>query len=350
MASTFSFSRSVLTWFDRAGRKHLPWQQNITPYRVWLSEIMLQQTQVNTVIPYFERFTAQFPDIFSLAAAEQDTVLALWTGLGYYSRARNLHRTAKIICAEHNGIFPDTVAALSTLPGIGRSTAAAIVSIAYQKPAAILDGNVKRVLARFHAVSGWTGDTATAKQLWHYAEQHTPKKRAGDYTQAMMDLGATLCTRSKPQCTRCPLHKACAAYREDTVALYPGKKNAKTLPTKSVAMFMLRNRNQEILLQQRAPTGLWGGLWCLPEFSADADITQACQTLCQKKPRRTEIWPSWKHSFSHYHLDITPVLIEVDSTANAVTEPNARWIKISDAQTFGMPAPAVRLLAQLSAC
>lgn len=205
MASTFHFSKAVLAWFDRAGRKHLPWQHNITPYRVWLSEIMLQQTQVSTVIPYFEKFVAQFPDITTLAAAKQDDVLALWTGLGYYSRARNLHRTAKIICEKHSGIFPDTVDALSELPGIGRSTAAAIVSIAYQKRAAILDGNVKRVLTRFHAIPGWHGESATQKKLWHYAEAHTPKKRTGDYTQAMMDLGATVCTRSKPRCTLCPL-------------------------------------------------------------------------------------------------------------------------------------------------
>jgi len=350
VASTFQFSKAVLAWFDHAGRKHLPWQQNITPYRVWLSEIMLQQTQVSTVIPYFEKFVTQYPDIQLLARAEQDDVLALWTGLGYYSRARNLHRTAKIICEQHHGIFPDTVDALSDLPGIGRSTAAAIVSIAYQKHAAILDGNVKRVLARFYTVSGWPGDLSTQKKLWQHAEAHTPKQRTGDYTQAMMDLGATVCTRSKPRCTQCPLQQQCVAHREDSIALYPEKKPKKTLPIKPINMLMIRNTAGEVLLQQRAPTGLWGGLWCLPEVSAENNILDACRTLCAHAPHSTETWSSWKHSFSHFHLDITPILLSVNARDTKIAEPNLRWINPVNAATLGMPAPTVKLLAQLAAC
>lgn len=350
MASTFHFAKAVLAWFDRAGRKHLPWQHNITPYRVWLSEIMLQQTQVNTVVPYFEKFVTRFPNVDALAAAKQDDVLALWTGLGYYSRARNLHRTAQIICKQHNSIFPDTVEVLSQLPGIGRSTAGAIVSIAYKKHAAILDGNVKRVLARFYAISGWSGASATQKSLWHHAEKLTPKTRTGDYTQAMMDLGATVCTRSKPRCTQCPLQTHCVAYRDNSVTQYPEKKSKKALPTRTVNMLMIRNCAGEVLLQQRAPTGLWGSLWCLPEISSEKDIGDSCKDLCEQQPQKIEIWPSWKHSFSHFHLDITPVLIDVNTRAPKITEPNQQWIAPKQASALGMPAPAVKLLAQLAAC
>src|SRR5690606_6541720 len=208
------FAQRVLVWFDQHGRKHLPWQQGITPYRVWLSEIMLQQTQVATVIPYFERFIARFPDVQSLAAAPIDDVLHLWTGLGYYARARNLHRCAQTIVRDYGGEFPASVAALSELPGIGRSTAGALASIAHQQRAAILDGNVKRVLARHHAIDGWPGTTQTLSQLWQFAEQHTPDKRSDHYTQAMMDLGATVCTRSKPACDHCPVADSCIAYAQ----------------------------------------------------------------------------------------------------------------------------------------
>lgn len=349
MTSTFHFSRSVLAWFDRAGRKHLPWQQHITPYRVWLSEIMLQQTQVATVIPYFNKFIAQFPDVHSLATAPVDDVLALWTGLGYYSRARNLHRAAQILHAEHRGIFPDSIDALSALPGIGRSTAAAIISIAYQQPAAILDGNVKRVLARFHAISGWPGESAVAKKLWQYAEQHTPHKRCGDYTQAMMDLGATVCTRSKPKCTLCPLQKACVAYRENTVTQYPGRKPSKTLPTRSVQMLMIRDSSGAVLLQQRPTTGLWGGLWCLPEISLEQNAVDYCLHRNIKNVQPVDTWPSWRHSFSHYHLDITPVLL-TGKPAAGIAQPNEQWVHPSQLGALGVPAPVVRLLTQLAAC
>lgn len=348
MPRVFSFSAAVLEWFDRSGRKHLPWQQGITPYRVWLSEIMLQQTQVSTVIPYFEKFICRFPDVASLASAPIDDVLALWTGLGYYSRARNLHRTAQIISNTHHCQFPDNIESLMELPGIGRSTAAAITSIAYNKKAAILDGNVKRVLARFYAVAGWTGDNAVAKVLWQHAENNTPDKRAGDYTQAMMDIGATVCTRSKPRCDACPLRVQCAAYWQDSISLYPGRKAKKTLPVKAVQMLMIRNPAGEILLQQRPPTGLWGGLWCLPEIATTDDVANSCTALCQQKPVTQEIWPSWRHSFSHYHLDITPVLVDILKAPMKIAAPGWRWVNPSQPQGLGLPSPLVRLLAQLA--
>lgn len=343
-----NFSLSVLRWFNRAGRKHLPWQQHISAYRVWISEIMLQQTQVATVIPYFTTFMKTFPTVEALAAAPLDQVLSLWTGLGYYSRARNLHRAAQVIAQQHAGQFPDSVEALCLLPGIGRSTAGAIASIAFGVPAAILDGNVKRVLARFHAVDGWPGDLAIAKQLWQHAEEHVPKKRAGDYTQAMMDLGATVCTRSKPRCEACPLRKQCAAYWENAVSAFPGKKNSKPLPVKSVQMLMIRNPQGEILLQQRPPSGLWGGLWCLPEIAADDDAAMTCKKMCKQTTRRTEIWPSWRHSFSHFHLDITPVLIDIARTSTAIAEPTTRWVHPAAQHGIGFAAPIKKLLDQLA--
>ncbi len=347
--AAFRFSSAVLRWFDREGRKHLPWQQDITPYRVWVSEIMLQQTQVATVIPYFKRFIKQFPTVKKLAAAEQDDVLSLWTGLGYYSRARNLHRAAQIIVDDFSGNFPLGVEALSQLPGIGRSTAGAIASIAQGQRAAILDGNVKRVLARFHAVAGWPGEPAVAKTLWQYAEQHVPQKRVGDYTQAMMDIGATVCTRSKPRCEACPLRSQCAAYWQDAVAQYPGRKLSKVLPVKSVQMLMIRNSRGEVLLQQRPPVGLWGGLWCFPEIPPESDAGEYVAALCGQKARRSEIWPGWRHSFSHYHLDIVPVLLTVSRTPRQISEPGAQWLHPANTTHLGLATPVQRLLAQLAA-
>jgi len=344
---TTTFSQSVLKWFDKHGRKHLPWQQNITPYRVWLSEIMLQQTQVATVIPYFERFTKKFPTVQRLAAAPIDEVLHLWTGLGYYARARNLHRCAQTVVTQYGGEFPDTVAELSDLTGIGRSTAGAIVSIAFQKRAAILDGNVKRVLARYHAVDGWPGQTDTLNQLWDIAETYTPKKRNNDYTQAMMDLGATVCTRSKPKCDLCPLQSGCIAYAQGEQTRYPGKKPKKELPEKSVQLLMLRNASGEILLQQRPSQGIWGGLWSFPELSLDADAHIHAQDHFGKVIN-SEIWNSYRHTFSHYHLDITPVLIQLGKTAQGVASGGHHWYSLHQPEALGLAAPVKKLLDKLS--
>lgn len=342
------FAHKVLNWFDQHGRKHLPWQQGITPYRVWLSEIMLQQTQVATVIPYFEKFIARFPTVESLAAAPIDDVLYLWTGLGYYARARNLHRCAQTIARDFGGEFPDTVAALSELTGIGRSTAGAIVSIAHQKPAAILDGNVKRVLARHYAVEGWPGETATLRKLWDYAEQHTPTQRSNHYTQAMMDLGATVCTRSKPACQRCPLATTCRAFLQQNVNAYPGKKPRKTLPVKSVQLLMMRNPAGDIYLHQRPPQGIWGGLWSFPEIASDVDV----HTYVEDKfsPVIThEVWDSYRHTFSHYHLDITPVLLQLNKSVPRVAEgQESIWYNLHKPESLGLAAPVKKLLEKLA--
>ncbi|HEY7772605.1 MAG TPA: A/G-specific adenine glycosylase [Marinagarivorans sp.] len=359
-----SFVKRVLAWYADHGRKHLPWQQDITPYKVWLSEIMLQQTQVDTVIPYFERFISHYPTVSSLAQAPIDHVLHLWTGLGYYARARNLHKAAKAVCDNFGGEFPSTVDELVTLPGIGRSTAGAISSLAFKKPAAILDGNVKRVLARHYAVEGWPGQTATANQLWDIAEALTPKGASPQdnraYTQVMMDLGATLCTRSKPKCGECPVAKTCLAHQFGTWAEYPGKKPKKVLPVKHTYMLLLQH-NGATLLEERPSSGIWGGLWSLPEF-AELD---ALNTLIKKR------WPKLKtldkpivhntlrHTFSHYHLDITPVTQQA-SDRQAVSEPKGKyateleprpelWYNPSSPTSIGLAAPVKKLLAKLKA-
>ena len=259
---------------------------------------MLQQTQVDTVIPYFERFMTRFEDVQPLAAAPIDEVLHLWTGLGYYARARNLHRCAQTVVEQYNGQFPQDVNLLAQLPGIGRSTAAAITSIAYEQPTAILDGNVKRVLARHAAIAGWPGQNKVAEQLWHIAEQHMPQKRCRDYTQAIMDLGATVCKRSRPQCALCPVAADCIALAQDNMTDYPGKKPKKDKPFKSAFLLMIQAPNGDILLEQRPPQGIWGGLWCLPELNTDADPNAYICTH-YGPAASAEHWLSWRHTFSH---------------------------------------------------
>ena len=343
-----NFSARLLSWFDQHGRHDLPWQHDTTPYRVWVSEIMLQQTQVKTVIPYFERFMAAFPDVEHLAAAAEDEVLHLWTGLGYYARARNLHRAAKQVCDQLGGEFPADVDGLMALPGIGRSTAGAIVSIAYQSRATILDGNVKRVLARYHAVAGWPGKTAVHNQFWDIAEQYTPHQRCADYTQAIMDLGATLCTRSAPQCERCPLALDCAAHRVSRETEYPGKKPRKALPVRRTRFLMLRDQEGHLWLEKRPSQGIWGGLWCFPE-GQDLDATDWCVDTTSLSPVQVECWPEFRHTFSHYHLDITPILVQLDKASARVMEADRQlWYNVRQPPQIGLAAPVAQLLAQLA--
>lgn len=343
-----SFSQQVLTWFDSHGRKDLPWQKNISAYSVWISEIMLQQTQVATVIPYFERFMLRFPDVSALAKAPIDDVLHHWTGLGYYARARNLHKAAIAICSEHNGVFPsdfDTVLALS---GIGRSTAGAILSIAEKQPFAILDGNVKRVLARYFAVEGWPGNNAVANQLWEFAESVLPESRNNDYTQAMMDLGATLCTRSKPHCDECPLQHGCIAYAQGNQTLYPGKKPKKTIPVRSVTMLIPFYRGS-VMMSQRPMTGIWGGLWAFEEISnsSEAEINSWASTRFKSKPE-LEMLETFRHTFSHFHLDITPALLFLPEIAqHSVQENNAQWFDVNEPVTVGISAPTKLILESI---
>lgn len=307
---------------------------------------MLQQTQVTTVIPYFERFTAAYPKVDDLAAAPLDDVLHLWTGLGYYARARNLHKTAGIVATAYGGDFPGDVDTLSELPGIGRSTAGAIVSIAFGKRATILDGNVKRVLARHRAIPGWPGQTAIHNALWEVAESFTPKKRFGPYTQAIMDLGATLCTRSRPDCNACPVAGDCIAARENTQSLYPGRKPKKTLPVKERFWLVITNKNNEVLLENRPPSGLWGGLWSFPEFEDEDELREWCHQL-GGDPHSTQYLATRRHTFSHFHLDYTPVVANW-SGAQSVKENATRWLRADRLGGHGTPAPVKALLEELA--
>ncbi|MCK4743393.1 MAG: A/G-specific adenine glycosylase [Sulfuriflexus sp.] len=342
------FSNALLRWHDAHGRHDLPWQKNKTAYRVWVSEIMLQQTQVATVIPYYQRFMEKFPNITSLADAELDEVLHLWTGLGYYARARNLHRTAITVLTEYTGKFPTNLDEVIALPGIGRSTASAILALSDDQHLAILDGNVKRVLTRFFAVNGWPGIKSVEQQLWQHAETLTPKKRTAQYTQAIMDFGATICTRSKPQCTDCPLKKSCLALSQESVANYPASKPKKTIPVRNTLMLLLRNADNKILLQQRPPTGIWGGLWSLPE--ADCQTNNKMISTWSKKNlslqlKDIHIAKPVRHTFSHFHLDITPVYASVMNEMPTVMEqPESVWYNTRKPDARGFAAPVKKLL------
>lgn len=342
--NAIDFQQKLLAWFDVCGRKDLPWQRNITPYRIWLSEIMLQQTQVITVIAYFEAFTKKFPTVDALAHAPVDEVLGLWSGLGYYARARNLHKSAQLIAAQ--GYFPNTLEALVALPGIGLSTAGAIMSIAFQKRQPILDGNVKRVLTRFNAISGWPGEAEVNKTLWAVSADFTPTDRVADYTQAIMDLGATLCTRSKPQCAHCPVNTACLARLTDTVAVLPTAKVSKKIPVKHVTLLLLHNAAGHVFLEKRPSLGIWGGLWSVPEFSCSQSAHDWC-VINNMSIVKQHALTTKRHTFSHYHLDYTPVLMCVDDVDNCVmdTEQNL-WCTVEHTRSLGLAAPIKRLLQQ----
>ncbi|HET9692823.1 MAG TPA: A/G-specific adenine glycosylase, partial [Steroidobacteraceae bacterium] len=301
------FAPALLHWYEREGRKDLPWQRNRTPYRVWISEIMLQQTQVATVAGYYERFVARFPDVRQLAAAPLDEVLHLWSGLGYYARARNLHRAAQAIVQRHGGEFPATLEAVLALPGIGRSTAGAILALARGERHAILDGNVKRVLARYFAVEGYPGDPAVAKQLWALAEACTPADRADAYTQGIMDLGATICTRANPACLLCPVHAGCVARATNRQHALPASRPHRLRPRRE-AWLVLARRGSKMLLEKRPPTGVWGGLWGFPEFPTRAHALQWCsEHLASPSGARTG--DALHHAFSHFDYEMKPILV-----------------------------------------
>ncbi|MDZ7685253.1 MAG: A/G-specific adenine glycosylase [Gammaproteobacteria bacterium] len=346
---TPEFSQRLLDWFDHHGRKTLPWQQAVSPYRVWVSEIMLQQTQVTTVIPYFERFMERFPTVESLAEANEDEVLHLWTGLGYYARARNLHKAARIIAGEWQGSFPTHLDDLEALPGIGRSTAGAIVSIAGGGRAPILDGNVKRVLSRCFGIEGWPGQSAVATELWEKAEALTPHERVAAYTQAIMDLGATVCVRSSPKCAACPFEDVCIARRDGRIAELPGKKPKKELPVRQTAMLIVHNEQGEVLLLRRPGEGLWGGLWNFPECAPteiDAGIDAIGQLPIIREVHQIQRLGEFRNTFTHFHLDITPVHIIVTS-ADAINEPGQCWYSPNSPPELGLTRPVVRLLKSL---
>jgi A/G-specific adenine glycosylase len=346
------FAAALLAWFDRHGRHDLPWQAPLADgrrdaYRVWLSEIMLQQTQVATVTGYFERFVAALPTLPALAAAPEDQVLALWSGLGYYRRARFLHHSAQLCVERHGGELPRDFDQLAALPGIGRSTAGAILAQAHGLRFAILDGNVKRVLARWHGIRGYPGQSAVERQLWQHAETHTPAARVADYTQAIMDLGATVCTRAKPRCDTCPLAPDCIARRDGLTAELPTRKSGKALPSRATLMLLLRDAHGRVLMERRGPQGVWAGLWSLPE-AADVD---AAWRLAQRHARVDDArpLPAFTHVFSHYRLAIEPLLFDGATAAAGVGDhPDLRWCSVDELAGLGLPAPVRQLLHKIN--
>jgi len=338
------FAARVLRWFDTHGRKDLPWQKEVDPYRVWVSEIMLQQTQVQTVLPYYSRFMDAFPDVGSLADATLDAVLQHWSGLGYYARARNMHRAAQTVRDQFHGVFPTEFDAVVALPGVGRSTAGAILALALGQRHAILDGNVKRVLARHAAIAGWPGKSAVTHALWALAEARTPEQRVADYTQAIMDLGATLCTRSKPDCSACPVADDCQARLTESIADFPGRKPRQSKPLRTTTMVMAIS-NDSVYLERRPPAGIWGGLWSLPEVESVADW---CWQKLQLLPEVTEQRAILRHSFSHYDLDIQPVVVRVAAGSRTVADnPDATWHVLDHEPPGGLAAPVQQLLNTL---
>lgn len=343
-----SFALRIVRWQRRHGRNDLPWQAesggSSAPYRVWLSEIMLQQTQVATVIPYFERFISRFPDMKSLAAADENDVLALWSGLGYYSRARNLHAAARALVERHGGRFPADPETLIQLPGIGRSTAAAIAALAFGRRAAILDGNVKRVLARHGGVAGWAGDKRVEAALWQLAESRLPARDIEAYTQGMMDLGALVCTRRQPDCPACPVREDCIAHTQNRTAELPTPRPRKCLPVRDVQMLLLLDRG-ELLLEKRPPRGIWGGLWSLPELAPDADPIRHCRDRLGFTPHAQQSLPRLSHNFTHFRLHIQPV--RVDLAPRRATHPGQIWLPPADALGAALPTPVRRLVARL---
>jgi A/G-specific adenine glycosylase len=335
----------LLAWFDAHGRHDLPWQRARTPYAVWVSEIMLQQTQVGTVIPYFERFMAQFPTVDALASAALDAVLGAWSGLGYYARARNLARAARIVVAEHGGALPQDFDALHALPGIGRSTAGAILAQAHGTRWPILDGNVKRVLTRYHAVAGWPGAPQVERVLWAHAETHTPTTRVADYTQAIMDLGATLCTRTRPACTVCPLAEDCGAALAGTQAQFPAPRPKRARAQRQVAVLVVQAPDGSVLLERRPAEGIWGGLFSLPELPAEDSAVAWCERALGARIAAERVLATIEHAFTHFDLDLAPRLLTLAASPSAVMDrPDWLWYKPGTALTVGVPAPVAALL------
>lgn len=350
------FAPALLAWFDRCGRKHLPWQQHTTPYRVWVSEIMLQQTQVATVIPYYTRFMARFPDVRALADAPIDAVLHLWTGLGYYARARNLHRAAQIIVTQYAGEFPDTLDAVQGLPGIGRSTAGAILALSRSQRHPILDGNVKRVLTRCFGIAGFPGQQNVERELWTIAEACTPQERVGSHTQAIMDLGATLCVRSRPLCPTCPLGEFCVARRENLQSVLPTRKPKKVRPQRTAYAVLAMRGDGAVLLERRPPAGIWGGLWTFPQFEdhAAALSWMQMQKMDHQPPHqesrenRYRLAP-YSHSFTHFDLTLHPIVVRVAQPQNFVADVDKQcWYDPRQPAQIGLAKPSLDLIRQLT--
>jgi A/G-specific adenine glycosylase len=338
-----TFASRVIAWQRDMGRHALPWQNTRDAYRIWLSEIMLQQTQVTTVTSYYLRFLDAFPDVASLAAAPVDRVMQLWSGLGYYRRAHLLHRAAKVVVEMHGGVFPVRASTLEALPGIGRSTAAAIAAFSNGERGAILDGNVKRVLVRHEGIDGFPGASHVERALWTRAEALLPDRDIEAYTQGMMDLGATVCLRANPRCESCPVAADCVARLEARIAELPTPRPRKPLPRRAITILLLE-RQGEVLLERRPAAGIWAGLWSLPEAEHGCDIESMCRTRFDAKVRLRDPLPSIEHGFTHFHLDLTPQPCDVEQWPRSAEEPGLVWLPLADAAGAALPAPIKKLL------
>jgi A/G-specific adenine glycosylase len=341
------FAQRVCAWQKACGRRDLPWQGSRDPYRVWVSEIMLQQTQVATVVPYYERFLAHFPTLAALAAAPEEAVLALWSGLGYYARARHLHRAARLIQERHGGVFPASPQAIAALPGVGRSTAAAIAVFAFGARAAILDGNVKRVLVRHAGIDGHPGEKSVSERLWQLAEARLPTVEVETYTQGLMDLGALVCTPRTPRCGQCPVAQDCVAYQEDRVATLPSRRPKRALPEREVTWLIVLC-GEAVLLERRAPSGIWGGLWTPPEVAVGVDAERLARQHYRLIPSRMEELPPLVHTFTHFRLRARPLLLYAEAAPMHVAERGLLWLPLNEIANAPLPAPVKTLLARLS--
>lgn len=338
---------ALLAWWDLHGRRDLPWQQDPTPYRVWVSEVMLQQTQVATVERYYVRFMNAFPTVRALASAPIDEVLHLWSGLGYYRRAHHLHQAARKVCDEHGGSLPGTLEGLMALPGIGRSTAGAILALAEGARHPILDGNVKRVLTRLHRIEEPSVTAAVLARLWDLADRHTPARRTADYTQAIMDLGATVCTRRNPACACCPLGPVCLAFREGVAEELPARKKKAARPLRSTVVMLLRREPGQVLLEKRPAEGLWGGLWGLPEVDQPGEVAGWCRREMGTAPLKMVVHPVLRHGFTHFELDMTPVETLLPAATRLRDDGRWLWYRLAAPQRVGLAAPVARLLKEL---
>ena len=344
-----SFAGRLLAWFAAHGRHDLPWQIGADAYRVWVSEIMLQQTQVRTVVPYYERFVARFPDLATLAAADVDDVLALWSGLGYYARGRNLHRAARLVVERHGGELPRTFDALMELPGIGRSTAGAILAQAHGQRHAILDGNVKRVLARWHAIEGSPGSAEVLRELWARAEEHTPSTEVAAYTQAIMDLGATVCGRSRPRCWECPVAEDCAARRLGLTAALPTKRVRAARPSRSLTVLVVQSGEGATLLERRPATGIWGGLLSFPELGEGQSPSDWCRARFGEEPSAEQALAEVDHAFTHFDLKLKPLkLVLANGGSNVMDGERWLWYKAAEPLPGGIAAPIGRILREVA--
>ena len=348
MDNTAFVAPALLRWSAQHGRHDLPWQRDPTPYRVWISEVMLQQTQVATVIDYYDRFMQRFPDVATLAAAPLDEVLHLWSGLGYYSRARNLHRAAQLLVEQRGGALPATAAELAELPGIGRSTAAAILALSAGERGAILDGNVRRVLARCFLVTGAPTPSATERRLWQLAELCTPHEDVAAYTQAIMDLGATVCVRRRPLCAACPLEPHCAAKRSRRQHEIPAPRARTVRRTRAVVMLLAQRRDGSVLLERRPERGVWGGLWCPPQFPS----VEAAELYAATRLHSAVVDPQSlaivRHAFTHFELEITPLLARCEAWAGVMDEPPTLWYNPAHPERLGLPAPVAAIIQSIA--